>query len=408
MKTLSSVILFVLSFATAFAQIEFEKGYIIDNEGRKIDCFIKNKDWSDNPAQVEYRLSESGETKVIDATSARAFGIGITTKYVSSTVKIDRSPDQVSKLTISPNPDFSEETLFLKVLIEGKATLYSYETGSIQRFFYNVDGSPIEPLIYKRYKEANTIKENSRFRQQLWNSLSCTSIDKRELENVKYNRTALVRVFSAYNSCSNVAFTQYRKAKRQVFNVSVRPRFGSSTLWAKNHMEGSFDFDWGSKAGFGLGVEGEVFLGTKKNKWSLLVEPTYQEFSGTTSTVDRGGLGSTAVGDVKYTSIELPLGVRHYFFLGPQTRLFVNASFLLDFSISDSKLDVTRPSGYQLSSLAVSSGNNFAFGAGVKYRAFGVELRYNTKRDIMKKYQAWESEHESISVVFGYSLLNRK
>ena len=173
-------------------------------------------------------------------------------------------------------------------------------------------------------------------------------------------------------------------------------------------MEKSYDFDWGRSTGFGLGIEGEYFLGLKKNKWSLLIEPTYQEYSGQTSSIDGGNSGSIAVGELSYKSIEVPVGIRHYFFLGPQSKVFVNASYMLDFSLSDSELVVTRPSGYPLSRLEIDGGNNLALGAGFKYKSLAIEFRYHTKRDPLRKFVVWDAEYETMSIVLGYSIINKK
>jgi len=52
-------ILFVLSVlitSSSFSQINFEKGYFIDNLGAKTDCYIKNIDWNLNPDTFDYKL----------------------------------------------------------------------------------------------------------------------------------------------------------------------------------------------------------------------------------------------------------------------------------------------------------------------------------------------------------------
>ncbi len=410
MNKLCIVSLLVFVSGSAFSQIRFEKGYFITSEGERVECYIKNKGWSENPTEIEYRLNENTGSKIIKPEEVKEFGIDNTIKYVCSTVKIDRSPGQVDKLTTFANPIFEEEQLFLKVLVEGKANLYSYENGKIKRFFFNIDESQIEQLIFKLYKQShNTVSENNRFRQQLWNSLICPSVERKSLENINYTKNALTKVFAVYNSCSGSELTQSdRKVERQLFAVSVRPRWNSSSMWAKNHMDRSFDFNWGGKNGFGLGIEGELFLGLKKNKWSLIVEPTYRDFSGNTTSIDHGNPGSIAVAQLDYKSIELPLGVRHYFFLSPQSKIFINASYILDFAISVSQLAITRPSGYPLGRLEIDGGNNFAIGAGFKYRSVGVEFRYHTTRDPLKRFLVWEAEYENVSIILGYSIINKK
>lgn len=410
MKKTCCALLLVIAFSNAFSQIDFEKGYFIAGDGEKIDCLIKNKGWADNPTEFEYKLSENDEVKSFDANSIKGFGVSNSIRYVSTTVKIDRSRTQVGKLSMSANPEFEEETLFLKVLVEGKANLYSYEDGKIKRFFYNLDGLPIEQLIFKRYKvNDNKVGENNRFRQQLWNNLSCSSIERKSLQNINYTRSALVQVFVEYNSCAGSKFTTYvDNIERDLFSISMRPRWNSSSLWAKNYLDRSFDFDWGSKNGMGLGIEAEFFLGFRKNKWSLIIEPAYQEYKGQTTSHDHTIPGSVVVAKLKYSSVELAFGIRHYFYLSSTSKLFLNASYIRDFAISDSQLEITRPSGYRLNRLDIGGGNNMAVGFGFKHRAIGIEARYYTKRDPMEKYMAWGAEYTNMSIILSYSIINKK
>src|SRR6266850_2531683 len=100
----------------AFAQITFEKGFLVDLNGSRIDCFIRNKDWSNNPTRIEYKLTQEGELKIMDVSSIREFGIDNFSRYVSKRVKIDRSTEQIDSMDYQRNPVWSEEQLLLKVL----------------------------------------------------------------------------------------------------------------------------------------------------------------------------------------------------------------------------------------------------------------------------------------------------
>jgi hypothetical protein len=128
-----------------YSQISFEKGYFINNSGHKINCLIKNMDWGFNPTQFNYKLSANDELKTATTKLAKEFSVNNNIlKYIRSTVNIDRSTEDTDNISRNKNPIFKKEELFLKVLVEGKANLYFYENGDIQRFFYNVDNSDIE------------------------------------------------------------------------------------------------------------------------------------------------------------------------------------------------------------------------------------------------------------------------
>ncbi|GAB4409669.1 MAG: hypothetical protein OHK0053_36470 [Microscillaceae bacterium] len=116
------------------AQITFEKAYFIDNEGRKVTCWIKNLDWKNNPKEFEYQLTEQGEVQKGDLNNVQAFEIEGGAKYVRFTVDIDYSTEDVNKLTTNMQPVFERKEVFLKVLLEGKGSLYIYEEATLKRF----------------------------------------------------------------------------------------------------------------------------------------------------------------------------------------------------------------------------------------------------------------------------------
>lgn len=51
---LSFLLLFIVN--NFYGQINFEKGYFKDNNGKQTDCFIKNEDWKNNPYTFKYKL----------------------------------------------------------------------------------------------------------------------------------------------------------------------------------------------------------------------------------------------------------------------------------------------------------------------------------------------------------------
>jgi len=48
--------LFILISLNSFAQINFEKGYLITDQGGKKEGFIKNFEWKNNPKSIEFRI----------------------------------------------------------------------------------------------------------------------------------------------------------------------------------------------------------------------------------------------------------------------------------------------------------------------------------------------------------------
>ncbi|WP_233195778.1 PorT family protein [Aquimarina sp. MAR_2010_214] len=355
---------------------------------------IKNLDWKNNPTKFFYKLSENTEPKKGHINSIKEFGIINKSKYVRRKVDIDRSSENLKDLSTLRNPVFKEEQLFLKVLVEGKANLYRYGDGNLKRYFYKTDTSSIRQLIFKSYRTTNVQKgKNNRYKQQLLNILKCESISVKDLKNANYTKKELVNLFVKYNSCSDSAFINFeKKQKRDLFNLTIRPGIKNTSLSIQNVISYPDIIDFGSKLSFRFGVEAEFIMPFNKNKWALLIEPTYQ-YSKFEKIVDQ------QVINVDYKSIELPLGFRHYFFLNNNSRIFINGVFIIDLDM-DSKINFEKDAD-----LTIKTDGNLAFGIGYNYnQKYSLEMRYGSGRAILGDYTFWNSDYESLSVILGYTL----
>ena len=307
------------------------------------------------------------------------------------------------------NPTFNSEIVFLKVLIEGKADLYEYQDGNLIRFFYRKDDGNLEQLVYKRYKistnidsfegSENKIGVNSTYKQQLWNELKCPSITMSRVERLSYKASSLLRFFVEYNTCKDEDFVNYEaKEKRDFFNLNIRPGVNFSSLVVD--YQGQFTtlkYDLGSQVNFRIGLEAEVIFGFNKNKWALILEPTFQYFSGEAET------SRTAL-KLDYKSIEIPLGFRYYMFLNDKSKIFINAQYCYDFNFG-SKVESSRSPDLDL-----RWATNQCFGLGYKYNdKISIEARYFTSRGFFRYYRTpefrfWSSKYNTFSVILGYTL----
>jgi hypothetical protein len=386
------------------AQIRFEKGYFINNSGKRTDVLIKNLDWKNNPTVFEYKTEISSDIKTENISNIQEFGIGEQSKYVRKTVLIDHSAEQMNTMSDKKNPEFIKETLFLKYLIDGKADLFYYENNDVQRFFFSTNDSEIKQLVYKPYYLTDTqIAYNEEYKKQLSDNLNCTS-SQQDFKRVKYELKDLIQAFKEFNRCSdNTGSINYEQAleKKDLFNLNIRPGINFSTFETDNsYYDSSENTQFGRTASFRIGIEAEFIMPFNKNKWALFAEPTYQYYKSETESVAYPGqyfeMKSTRSAD--YKSIELPFGVRHYFFITEKSKLFVNAAYVFDFELN-SKIR------YDFQEFKIQSGNNLVFGAGYKYNdKFLVEFRASTNRNLLMNYPNWSSKYQTFSLILGYTL----
>lgn len=393
MKKISILLLCigVLYSIDCSAQVSFVKGYYINNSDQKIEGLIKNSDWKNNPEGFEYKKTAQSKPETLTIESVKEFGINNLSKYIRFDVAIDRSSNSLRLLSKNKNPIFKKEKLFLKVLVEGEASLFIYKHKNLTRYFYQTNQHEVEQLIYKQFKTPdNKVGTNYEFRRQLYNHLKCGSISIKDLKHINYQKNALIKFFSKYNSCTNTKFINFdEKATSDLFNLTIRPGVTSSSLSLGNGAVSSRNKDYGSALSARIGLEFEFILGFNKNKWAILFEPTYQYFKAEQKASTH--LNNT---HADYKSIELPIGLRHYLFLNNNSKVFVNAAAVYDLPINS-----------KVKNLDVSSGVNLAMGIGYKYQnRYSVEFRYQTSRDILNDYNALTSDYKSMSIVFGYTL----
>jgi len=389
------------------AQINFEDGYIIDNSGKKTECLIKNVDWEDNPSQINYRLSDGAPVQSGELKDIKEFGIYDLTKFIKSTVRIDKASDDLEDIGFIKDRPLEEDELFLKVIVDGNAKLYEWKENNMIRYFYSVNDSKVEPLIYNTYyfKNKSQLKENNYYQQQIFTTLKCSTSLESEVKNLEYKIASLKSVFSSFNTCSGSEFTDYDiKDKQESISLSIRPRINFNSLSVARFDSPEDEKVFEDKMTGGLGLQAELFLPFHNGKWSLFFEPTYRYYSSTLET-KLPNIASIVTSDVTYNSIELPFGLRHYFFFNKGNALFLNAILLSDIIMTGHMINTNSDGNPTLGSREFSSLLNY--GAGVGYiflDRYSLELRYHNTRDLLRNYDADYSNFENISLIAGYKL----
>lgn len=389
----------------AHAQISFEKGYFIDNLGQRTDALIKNVDWKNNPTKFVYKRSEASDQEVQTIHTIKEFGILDVSKYIRAEVNLDRSSEVIGQMTKAANAIFTKEQLFLKVLVEGKANLFFYEDGNLKRFFYSIDSSDIKPLVFKSYETLDgKIKKNLRFRNQLWTDLKCPDITIKDIESIEYKKRALIGFFIKYNACGHAPKSTLfeKKRNKNSFHLSIKTGINRTSLSLENRNDQDKKTDFGNKMTFRLGVETAFALPFNNNKWYIIVEPSYHQYQ---SKIEKPLLSSplstlNEFVEIKYKSLDIPIGLRYNFFLSDHAIIFMNGLYVLNLTNSNSVIDFKYGTD-----LSINNSANVALGMGFKYRnKYSIEGRYQTNREILNQYIHWNSDYKTFSIVFGYTI----
>lgn len=404
MKTHKILIFFILLQCNlhCFSQIVYSKGYVVKNNGEKKSCLIKNNDWLDNPTKIQYKLEDNGPIITAGIDSIKEFGVDNYSRYLKVKVKIDRSPANINSLNNKKQPEWSEETLFLKELVCGKAGLWEYTGSERSWYFYNIDNSIPEQLIYKQYINQDKILENASFRQQLLVYLQNDHTKDVDLKDIKYDRKSLNDFFKLYNTeyeyCVDADF---KKPDREVFNVKVVGSINYSSMSVRNYNIDIEPFDFGSKINWMAGLELEYFLPFNRNIWSIILTPTYEHIYNT-KTVDfkLGDIlisSKTRTLDVKM--IDIPIGIRYTNYLKNDSRLFADISVSSPLNIG-----FKHYFAYNGTELNQRVGLNVILGAGYSFSNIGFGIKYHMSKEMLNTLSAWKTKYPKISISVSYKL----
>ena len=388
---------FLLITGSLFSQMHFESGYFINNSNERINCFIKNAEWLNNPEKFEYRIDSSGHTDLKLISGVKEFAFDNGEKFVRAKVEIDTTTDVISKLNENKYPEWKLKVVFLKVIVEGKANLYSYEGNGVKRYFYNVDSMPIKQLIHKRYiTNYTSICENNLYLEQLSSELHCET--QLITEPIKYELGSLLKFFIEYNQCKGIAPKQYIQRKSLIldFKIVVGVNYSNIKLKLQN------DYHFPSEPFFLAGFETEAVLPFNKNRWSIVLEPNYGYY---VSVMESVTALNTHTVRVNYHFIEVQAGFRFSYFLNDKMKIFLNPSYVIDIPIH-SNIMVYYASG--TSTYKTENISCFAFAIGYRYQKCSIEFKYFLQRDVLNKYIFLSSELNNISLSIKYSFLNTK
>ena len=385
------ILLFTFFTFPIFAQINFEKGYIINNNNVKTDCFIRNVGWQKNPIEIEYKNNENEEPKKITILEIKEFNIGDSYRYIRFKTNIDRSSSDINELSSQKSPIWQEETLLLKLLVKGKINLYQYEENNLVRYFIsNGNHETAEQLVYKEYyTEFKQIAVNNYFKQQLSNTLKSDILEMKDFEKLLYKKKELTNFILKYNETTNNELINYEKKQNQgKINFKVIAGI-NATFNNLNNSVSNFNYTLKTVPVFRIGFESEYILPFNQQKWSLFIDPNFQSNNASEKTKNN------QLVETKNNSIEIPFGFRHYIFLPNASKIFIG----LGLNLSITSKSYLKYSGQVFD---VSNSTNYFTGIGFSKKRYSAELRYNLNRNLLSSFVSWETKYSSLGLLLGY------
>lgn len=415
--TLILVLCFIFSNLNLFSQVIYEKGYYLNNNGDQVECLIKNYGWKNNPSEIEVKKDENDSSTTLKIDEIKAFEVVNSSRYIRAKILIDRSAEQVSYLDENREPNWSEETVLLKLLVEGEKPLYYFEDTDISRFFFKNVNNEIKQLVYKRFKVydkktgSEVIKTNFKFRQQLWEDARIENYPSQKLKSLSYQKNDLIKYFHNLNGFDEESSVKIRSELKWRTDFRLMAGLNSSSIELSNSTSNDMIIKFDNEFNSYFGVQAEFVSPYNKGKWSVLIEPAFYSVK-SEKTVYKKLIVSTEkrVANIDYKSIEIPVGVRHYSFLSKDKSIFFNALYVPNLVIAlDDKVNVeyfdadTEVSKFKR---AYDIDPNFSFilGLGFNCKRWSAELRYYTNRELLSDYTTYSSDYSRFGINLSYKL----
>ena len=397
MKAFSICLLFQLVTYPLLAQSHFRPGYLIVSDGNRQEVDIFDQDWNDNPSSFRYR-DATGTERIGDLTTVAEFGVpkrGM--RYLRATVDVDRSEVKTAMLGSNPEPSLVRETVFLEVLVDGLADLFAYHDGDVHQFYLRKGEDAPRPLINRRYRDGEKIREQRSYRGQLRAGLDCHT-DNERFQDLLYQSKDLVQLFTDYHECVGAEATvTVRPAPVGAFKLALRPgaEYRSGYVIAVNAFGSPTRYEYPAGVGLRLGVEGELTLPRANNRWALMSELFYSDFR------SQGFNGL----EFRYASLALSGGFRRYFFLDADKAVFLNAAGVVYAPLTDT-FSFRRSESAPQYNYDITSNFGVVGGVGLRVRdKYWMEVRYDMQQDILQSYSQVSTRFSMLSVIAGYRLL---
>jgi hypothetical protein len=164
MKKTILFLLLLTFFTNTIAQIDEPEGTIETLTGETINCKIRYSNWSVNPLFIE--VIQNDNLKRYYPNEIRGFTVN-KLRYVTSVVSFYKGTLEMSMLPENYSEERTSETVFLKLLVSGKYSLYTLRNESRDYYFIQKpDDVPVE-LVYRLKMKNRLLGEDKTYQSQL-------------------------------------------------------------------------------------------------------------------------------------------------------------------------------------------------------------------------------------------------
>lgn len=322
--------------------------------------------------------------------------------YIGAAVLIDNTPAdmEVSERFDSSSLTLAKDTVLLKAeFIGGKINLFSLIDENKSHFFVQKPGGSVTELFDRKYRLSRNNEvvetEDKAYRHQLEELMAdCPDVANNVLD-VSYTVDALKKIARAYNSCGQNGTTLYEsETKKGRLQIALLAGIGLSNISQHSGNSSNSANPIKSKTAFAGGASFDYFLSKIDKKFSITGALLYNHTQGSQSEYTEYGSPSAYTLQtltIDYTSLHIDVLCRYTIPLRGDFRPFINGG--LAFFGALSKQNTLATDEFYDNAHHVTDNDPFqggfrgfqvgpAAGAGIRYKRFGLEYRFETISNI--------------------------
>lgn len=399
---LQTTLTFLISFLFLInlsGQDQFQAGYILLNDGTQIEGLIENRAWKNTPLYFRYKLNEEGKTNVVEVKEIKEISVPDQFKFVRRNVNAGFSGKSINDLNFEKKLELLPMSLLLEILIAGEVSLYYHKAKKSTLFFYQNAGQELEQLIYKRYKVSQGVKENNRYKQQLWLNNRCDpNAPISDLDNLKYQEKSIRQYLMDYYNCIGEKPEQvYQNNKGTKFKLNLSLSPGLSLINGNASFQGGqFTTDFEPRLLPRFGVDLEFVWPYNNGQWAILLEPNIYGFYQTAASAGTNY-------EIRYLNLEIAVGLRHYFFLKNGDKIFINLLLQTPYATDFNSVIIVN----ETIDILTRNGGGLALGVGYRKGDFGLELRSYGNRQVLVNNLTGSAFVSPLLMLVGHYKINK-
>lgn len=282
MKKYFQLLVYTFLSSFLFSQTIFEEAYVVNLSGDTLVGEIRYDNWLSNPGKIRFRSSPQSEIVIYQPKDILSFSVH-NEIYISKTVDVETSSRDVAVLKNDPQLKLNRRKVFLNLIVSGEKTLAAYDDYSGNTNFYIYFEGEYQLLIYKKYlkelENSNLVHEDKRYIGQLMVYLSGCPKIKSKINQLKYTRQSLQKLFDYYyRQCLGIKSEHSQKNEKDV--LSFRAIAGLS--YTQLNFSGSVDYlaksDFKASTNLSFGGSVDIMFRRSRNRYMIINELIFSSY----------------------------------------------------------------------------------------------------------------------------------